>query len=154
MEVYFLDSSALVKRYVQETGTAWVISVCDPMATVHLYAARITGAEVVAAIARRGRSGDLSASETRRAINQFRLEFANAYRIVDLTPAVALRAMDLAQTRVLRGYDAVQLAAALEMSSLRRAQGMSDLTLVSADGELNDAATSEGIPVENPNSHP
>ena len=153
MAVYFFDSSALVKRYVQETGTAWVLGICNPTANAPLYIARITGAEVVAAIARRERSDDLSAADTMRAINQFRLEFAHAFRIVDLTPALVLRAMDVAQTHVLRGYDAVQLAAALEIHALRSAQGMSSLTLVSADDELNTAATAEGLPVENPNNH-
>lgn len=154
MAVYFLDSSALVKRYVQETGTAWILSLCDPAASAGLYVARIAGAEVVTAIARRGHGGDLLASDAASAIRQFRLEFATMYRIVEITPALVLRAMDLAQTHALRGYDAVQLAAALELNTLRLAQGMSALTLVSADGELNAAATVEGLPVEDPNAHP
>ena len=29
MAVYFLDSSAVVKRYVQETGTAWIKTIAD-----------------------------------------------------------------------------------------------------------------------------
>ena len=154
MPVYFFDSSALVKRYVQETGTAWVLSICDPTASTGLYVARIAGAEVVAAIARQRRGGDLSASDAESAIRQFRLEFASVYRVVEITPALVLRAMDLAQTHALRGYDAVQLAAALELNTLRLARGMSVLTLVSADGELNAAAAVEGLPVEDPNAHP
>jgi hypothetical protein len=55
----------------------------------------------------------------------------------------------LADTHALRGYDAVQLAAALDV----RLQ-VPMLTLVSADDELNAAATAEGLPVENPNAHP
>ena len=49
----------------------------------------------------------------------------------------------------LRGYDAVQLAAALEV----RLQ-VPLLILVSGDGDLNTAATAEGLPVENPNTYP
>lgn len=30
MAVYFLDSSALVKRYINETGSAWVVRLFDP----------------------------------------------------------------------------------------------------------------------------
>jgi len=30
MAVYFLDSSALVKRYISETGSAWVLGLFDP----------------------------------------------------------------------------------------------------------------------------
>lgn len=30
MALYFLDTSALVKRYVAESGSAWVMALCDP----------------------------------------------------------------------------------------------------------------------------
>ena len=30
MAAYVFDSSAVVKRYVRETGTAWVLSVLEP----------------------------------------------------------------------------------------------------------------------------
>ena len=31
MSVYFLDSSALVKRYVAEIGSGWVVGLFNPM---------------------------------------------------------------------------------------------------------------------------
>lgn len=30
MSVYFLDSSSLVKRYVAEIGSGWVVGLCNP----------------------------------------------------------------------------------------------------------------------------
>ena len=30
MTTYFLDTSAIVKRYVLEQGQAWILSLCDP----------------------------------------------------------------------------------------------------------------------------
>ena len=54
----------------------------------------------------------------------------------------------------LRGYDAVQLAAAIQVRDERLALGASPPTLVSADTELNAAAMMEGLRVENPNHHP
>jgi hypothetical protein len=54
----------------------------------------------------------------------------------------------------LRGYDAVQLAAAIAANNERVLNGLSPLIVVSADGELNDAARAEGFTVEDPNSHP
>jgi len=54
----------------------------------------------------------------------------------------------------LRGYDAVQLAAALEANDERLANALTPLTLVSADTELNTAAQAEGLNVENPNNYP
>ena len=64
------------------------------------------------------------------------------------------QAMDFAQSRFLRGYDAVQLAVAWELQTRRRALGLPALILVSADDDLNTAATAEGLMVDNPNSHP
>ncbi|HXG19677.1 MAG TPA: hypothetical protein VNN62_11475 [Methylomirabilota bacterium] len=61
--------------------------------------------------------------------------------------------MTLAETRVLRGYGAVQLAAALEVNAASLSLGMPAVTLVSADTELNTAAVTEGLPIENPNTH-
>ena len=36
MTAYFFDSSATVKRYVRETGTAWVLSITAPTVAVHI----------------------------------------------------------------------------------------------------------------------
>ena len=51
MAVHFFDSSSLVKRYVSETGSAWVLSLVGPSSGHQNYVARISGAEVVAAVA-------------------------------------------------------------------------------------------------------
>ena len=149
MAAYFFDSSALVKRYVRERGTEWVRSIIDPDAGNEIYIARITGAEVVAAMARRGRSGELEGLD--RAVKQFKLEFERLYRVIEITPDVVLRAMELALKHRLRGYDAVQLAAALEIEITRREMLMEGITLVSSGIELNEAAVKEGIKVEDPN---
>jgi predicted nucleic acid-binding protein len=53
--VYFCDSSAIVKCYVQEQGSAWMVTLLDAAAVHHLYLARITGVEVIAAMRRRAR---------------------------------------------------------------------------------------------------
>jgi predicted nucleic acid-binding protein len=154
MAVYFFDSSALVKRYVTEVGTPWVRQLCSPAAGHDLYIARITGAEIVAALAKRARIGDLTPSAFQSAVATFRADFSTAYTIVELTAAHVESAMNLAQTRVLRGYDAIQLATALDLHAERQRNALSPLTLVSADGDLNTAATAEGFTVEDPNVHP
>jgi uncharacterized protein len=70
-----------------------------------------------------------------------------------MTAALLDDAMRLAQTRALRGYDAVQLAAALRVDTECRGLGLSS-TLISSDGDLNAAAVAEGLTVEDPNEHP
>jgi hypothetical protein len=151
---YFFDSSAVVKRYVQEMGTAWVLSVMDPAAGHALYVARITGVEVVSALTRQTRSGAVAPEAAATALMQFRHDFTHQYRTVDITPSLITRAMGLAETHALRGYDAVQCAAALVVHTYRQALGMPLLTLVSADDALNTAAAAEGLLVDDPNAHP
>jgi hypothetical protein len=150
--IHFFDSSAIVKRYVNETGTAWVLSLVDPTTGNHNYVARITGVEVVSAVARQRRDGSLPAADAATVLAQFRHDFTTEYRVVEVTPALMIRAMALAETHALRADDAVQLAAAVEVNVQCIALGVA-LTLISADTALNAAAMAKGLAVDDPNSH-
>ena len=153
MAICYFDSSAVVKRYAQETGTAWVTSVLDPAASNVIYLARISAVEVISAFARRQRGKTLTASDAAKAIADFRTDLANQYRLIEMTPALISRAMILAETHALRGYDAVQLAAALEVNTRVASLNLPSLTLISADAALNAAAQIEGLAVDDPNLH-
>jgi hypothetical protein len=61
--------------------------------------------------------------------------------------------MGLAEKHGLRGYDSVQLAAALELQAARTLASLPSVTFVSADDKLNTAAVLEGLLVESPNTH-
>lgn len=150
---YFLETSALVKRYVSEVGSSWVTSLIVPPALHTIHLAALTSVEVVSAISRRQRGGSISATNAARLIAQFQLELAAGYYVVDLTPALIAEATRLAATHALRGSDAIQLAAAVEVSRACLAAG-AVMTLISADVELNAAALAEGLAVNDPNSHP
>jgi predicted nucleic acid-binding protein len=150
---FFFDSSALVKRYAQETGTNWIFSLVRPSTQNRLYLARITGVELVAALTKRMRVGSLSANATAKAINRFEREFINRYLLVEVSPPIIKTAMTLAKNHTLRGYDAVQLASALQANADRIAVGGTALIFISADHHLNSAATAEGLNVDNPNNH-
>lgn len=154
MAVYFFDSSAIVKRYVSETGTSRVLGLTDPRANNHIHLARITGVEVIAAITRRNREGSISANDVATAIADFRYDFGTSYRIGEITPGLIASAMVLAETYALKGYDAVQLAGALDVNAHTISLGLPAVTLVSADGALNRAAVASGLPAEDPNRHP
>ena len=149
MAEYFLDTSAVVKRYVQETGTSWIRNLAASAAGHFIYLARITDVEVTSAVARRRGQAGLSVAQAKTAMRLFRQDFAQDYRIAEITVPLLQRAALLAETYTLRGYDAVQLAAAIAV----RLQ-VPTLIMVSADAELNTAAAGEGLPVEDPNSHP
>ena len=72
---------------------------------------------------------------------------------MEVTEQLTDSAMTLAERHALRGYDAVQLAAALEVHHARTLMSLSALTFVSADNSLNAAATAEGLVVDNPDTH-
>jgi predicted nucleic acid-binding protein len=154
MADYFFDTSALVKRHVDETGSRWVRSLIRAKATYRIYIARITAVEVFAAITRRQHGGDLSAAQAGAMLGHFRRHLTQRYRVIDLTPAIYADAMLKARKRRLRAYDAVQLAAVLELRRQHQAAGLAPVTLISADQALNDAAAAEGLAVDDPNSHP
>jgi predicted nucleic acid-binding protein len=155
MPGYYLDTSALVKGYAQETGTAWITALVDPQIGNQIYTSRLAGPEMVAAFARKARTGELTPAEAIRITAVFRYDWQQGnFTIIEVIGTLADRAMDLAVRHGLRGYDAVHLATALEVHSVRLAVGESALTFVSADNSLDQAAAAEGLEVENPNTHP
>jgi predicted nucleic acid-binding protein len=151
---YFFDSSAIVKRYVVEDGTKWVRRLTRRGKPEPIYLVRITTVEVTSAVARRRRGGSLTAAKAGSILSRFRHHVAGRYLMVEIAPALLADAARLANLHVLRAYDAVQLAAAMEVNRRWQTAGLGTVTLVSADKALNDAALAEGLTVEDPRSHP
>ena len=154
MPAYYLDTSALLKRYAQERGSSWVLQLTDPTARNPLYTVRLTGPEMVAAIVRKASIGAMTLPDAQHAALLFRVDWQHEYHIIEVDVSVADRAMDIAERYSLRGYDAVHLAAALEANAARVRRGLSTLTFISADIEQLRAAMAEGLPVDDPNNHP
>ncbi len=152
MSHYYFDSSALVKRYLNETGTTWVRSLFGSSSNT-VYTVRISGAEVVAAIFRSVRIGSIAASDADAAVVQFKADLSIRYQMVEVTEPIIDSAMLLAEKYGLRGYDSVQLAAALILQRLRMFLSLPPIIFVCADNKLNAAASAEGFMVENPNDH-
>jgi predicted nucleic acid-binding protein len=150
---YFVDSSGLVKRYVQEDGTGWVRRLTRRSPSTVIYVARITAVEVTSAIARRRKGRTITSQKASSILHRFRQHLAGRYTVIEITPALFNEAMRLANMHALRAYDAVQLAAALEINQKERDAGFASVTLISADQALNDAATAEGLTVDDPNLH-
>lgn len=154
MAHFYLDSSALVKRYVSEPGTPWIAQLCDPATKNVIYTVRISGAEIVAALFLRARTGSLASASAQSVATQFKRDFQHAYQIVEVSPAIVAHAMELAGVHGLRGYDSVQLAAALALKNVRESLVLSPITFLCADRQLNRAAAAEGMLVDNPDDHP
>lgn len=154
MGLYFLDSSALVKRYVTEVGSGWIDQIFDPGASNQLIIARITWVEVLSALARRQREGNLAPDDTAQAIRAFRFDLDTRYRTVEMDALLVDAAGDLVMRHPLRAYDAVQLASALRVQQGLAQVQVPPLTFVCADDRLIAIAQAEGLSANNPNHHP
>ena len=149
MPEYSLDSSALLKRYQEEIGSDWATELVA--SSDRLVVARLTHVEVTSAIVRRSRRPGNSSQGASEALATLDREMAEVFEVIEMEESVIARANDLARRHALRAADAVQLACAILADHRLPDSGY---CLVSADNELNAAAQSEGLRVENPNLHP
>src|SRR2546421_8713190 len=85
MATYFLDTSAIIKRYIFEPGQAWILSLCNPAQGHDLYISQAALVEVVAAICRRAREKSISMAERDRLITVFRQDSKQGYNIWPVT---------------------------------------------------------------------
>lgn len=134
--IHYLDTSVLVKRYVEESGSAAIRPLFRgrTVATV-----RVAYAELAATLARLSRRGALDDAARDRIVGRLDHDFA-AMTVVEIRPALMKRVPDLVARRPLRAYDAVHLAAALAV----RDRGAA-VTFWVADTRLADAARAEGL---------
>lgn len=153
VNIYFLDSSALIKRYVVEIGSPWIKTLTDSQTGNSLLLVRITWVEVLSAFARRQREGGITAAEVAALIAKFRSEFNSRYRVIEVDLALVEKAGELIVQYLLRAYDAVQLAAALRVQSVLTSIPETQLIFVSADNRLLDIAQSAGLAIDNPNNY-
>jgi predicted nucleic acid-binding protein len=110
---YYLDASALVKRYVNEEGSDWLRATIAPSQSQLLFTSRMTIVEVISAFARRVRDGSLTMEEFASARDLFRGHCLDEYQIMPPTIAVVDSASGLLERHPLRAYDAIHLATAL-----------------------------------------
>jgi uncharacterized protein len=154
MTQYFLDTSALTKRYILEKGTSWVRSLTTPNVGNTTFIAQITSVEITSGLNRRVREGHLSASHA-HAIRFVLDRYADKhYVVIAFTDQVASRAKDLLEKHPLRAYDSVQLASALEANVSLLIAGSPALTFICSDNLLLRIAAAEGLATDNPNNHP
>jgi predicted nucleic acid-binding protein len=113
--IFYLDASALVKRYVAETGSPEVHALLATVAVAGTSV--ISRAEVAAALAKSVRVDVLTRNEAKSAFQVFTVDWENLARL-QMTEVLAARAATLAWEQGLRGYDAVHLAAALSWQEM------------------------------------
>jgi uncharacterized protein len=149
LTAYFVDSSALAKRYIIETGSEWVRSWILPAHKNQIVISVLSTVEVISLLMRREREGAVSTQERIRVQNNFMRHSEDEYYTIDVDNNVLGIARQLLARHPLRTLDAIQLASALQAAAALRAQP----TFVCADQRLLTAASSEGLPIDNPNLH-
>jgi predicted nucleic acid-binding protein len=154
VNAYFLDSSALVKRYVPEIGSAWIQAIAFPDTGNLIIISRITWIEVLSALARRQREGSLSDTDVNLIIQQFRFDLNNQYQVVEFNQALAESAGQLVNQYPLRAYDAVQLASVLRIQPIFASATSTSLVFLTADDRLLTIAQTAGLLSDNPNNYP
>jgi predicted nucleic acid-binding protein len=147
MAAYFLDTSALVKLYVRETGTDALMELVDSEETHAIAVASVTPVELRSAVRRRERAGDIAAEDASRIVERFALQLETRFERVPVNEPLVEQALALVDRHALRAYDALQLAACVQWKS---SGGADDPVFTSADGALLAAARAEGISTFDP----
>ena len=136
-QAFYLDSSAIAKRYLQEAGSVWLRTILRGD-DVELFTVRIAAVEVISALARRRRALPENANELERSMEVFRNEFEDLFDLTEVSPDLIVYAMQLAERHSLRAYDAVQLAAVSNLHEQRQIKGFPPLTFLCSDRILNE----------------
>lgn len=153
MTTYFWDTSALIKRYVTETGTGWVRKLITLSAGHSHMLSQITSVELASALARRIREGSIPERTARAAHLLFQRHVRREYAVLPLTDEVVEQAVGLSYQHPLRAYDAVQLASAIVLNQRLTRQGLESLVFLSGDTRLLKVSSAVGLVTDNPNDH-
>ena len=130
----YLDTSALLKLYVEEEGHELVreaVGAAELTAT-----STIAYAEARAGLARRLREGDFTEEEHRGAVEDLDRDWPT-YARLDASNSVSRHAGELAERHALQGFDSIHLARA---TALRLSERFEDLRFLAFDDRLATAA--------------
>lgn len=138
----YFDTSALIKRFVTEKGSALVQRLVAKESLVAT--ATVAYAEIYAGLTRKHRDQHLLPTQYTLACRQFERDW-QAYLRVELRDEILQLARELIQRHPLRGFDAIHLASALSLKA-----GLDgDVTFAAADERLLRAASAEDLAVLN-----
>lgn len=135
--IAYLDTSSLVKLYVEEHGSADVLALVKSAEAVAT--SRVAYVEAMAAFVRR-----LAATRPTKAYSQTKEAFLKDwpdYLIIEVVESVSSLAANLAEKHRLRGFDSLHLASAVFLKN----RVSRPIVFSSADKKLNEAARKEGL---------
>ncbi len=161
MKRFVLDTSALVKAYVEEEGTPAVRALFDGAPAGSLIVCRLVHPEAVSAITRREREGRIASEDATVLCSDLFHDLNGStaiYAVVEVNAYVAAVAAEIIRESGLRGFDAVHLAALrtlLEAQEGLRSHGgevEDEFVFVTADRKLQRVAEEAGVQVLDPTS--
>lgn len=136
----YLDTSAVVKLYVDEDGSSMVRQWVDDADTVAT--SIIAFVEARAAFVRRHREKRISSAAHARLVRDFAADW-DRYLVLEATQPLMRLAGRLAATHALRAYDAIHLASA----KILREKLAEPVFFASWDARLGAAARKEGLEI-------
>lgn len=134
----YLDTSALLKLYVEEPGSLQVEQAAEGAQT--MATSMITYVETKAALSRRRRDGSLTVTEHKKLVRDFESDWKK-YFVIEASETLIRNAGKFAEVHALRGYDAIQLASAAYLQTTLGEV----VTFASWDDRLEAAATRQGL---------
>jgi len=138
MPVFYLDTSAIVKRYRREKGTEIIDQLLvDPGEADRFYTSFLSVLELTSAITRLSKAGELSKSVASELLARFHEDTEQQFRIWPVDDEIIGSAISMSKEHALRSADAIHLATAVTISSLLPG---ANTALVSSDRELIKAA--------------
>jgi len=153
-EAYFADSSALVKRHVQEIGSIWFLNLADTQTGNTIIISRLSITEVFSAFNRRRRELSLSKNDCQRIAQEFEDFCQIEYQITEITEEVTEKSKELLEKYPLRASDSIQLASALLTNDNLKQANFPELIFLASDQKLLDAAIGKNLQNDNPQNYP
>lgn len=148
---FYLDASALVKRYVDEVGTAVLNHLFQSVPRTNMVCLVLTTLEVISILVRKQNAGRLSPAEFNQCLVNFRTEVIDAidFSKVSVTDPMVGAATPFLLKHSLNATDSIVLRSAVDMAAQARPAG-DDLVLVASDQRLLKAAQAEGLTTLDP----
>jgi predicted nucleic acid-binding protein len=143
---FFLDASALAKRYSPEVGSALMDHLMTRVPQNRLYLFNVGMGEVQSLLVRKKNAGQLSAADYAQALVELGTEIVSSSLLHKLVAGNALvtAALSLIELHSINATDAIILRLALNLAVPLRSVGH-DLVLVASDQRLLRAAQAEGL---------
>jgi uncharacterized protein len=146
--IYFLDTSALAKRYLTEKGSLRVRRLLERKANV-FYQTFLTPVELTFALYRRLREREITSEELALTLRAYVTHSHQDYLLVPYSDTLMERASTLLAHHALRALDAIQLASALELKDRLPVDEL-PVAFLSADERLVETARREHLQARNP----